>query len=508
MKPTSLLLYSIFLFLGVVVGYFVKKYSLNKREKKIEGSFDQILEQRKNESEKILIEAKEKALKILDSAKDEERERLENVRKEEVRLRLWEQKFHTQEEKIEKTKEVLQGKAEELKQIKETLDELKKEEDEKLGKIAQLSKKEAQDMVFVNINKEYEKEIKELIMRLEKGKKEVLEKKGVEIMLESMQKYAPSKIEEYTTATVELHDNEIKGKIIGKEGRNIKSFQRATGVDLLIDETPNIVVISSFNPLRREIAKETLTRLIKDGRIQPARIEELYQKVKEEFSEKIQTLGEESCAELNINDFPSKLVYLVGMLNFRTSYGQNLLRHSVEVAQLSKLLAQELGVEREIIVRAGLLHDIGKVLSHDVEGSHVEIGKRILEKFELDDRIVKAVLYHHDLGGEAPLESKIIQVADSISSSRPGARKESYEAYIKRIESLEKAINTFEGVDSSYVISGGREVRVFINPKFISDLEALNLAKKIAKKIEEEIRYPGEIKINVIRETRVIEYAR
>lgn len=508
MQPITIVFSLVFLIIGAIVGYLFKKFSLSRKEKQITGSIKGLIEEKRNEAEKIVLEAKDRALKILDQAKNEEKERLDNVRKEEVRLRSWEQKLHNREEKIEKVKEAIQAKAEDLRSLRESLEEIKKEEEEKLRSIAGLSKEEARKILFETINRDYEKEIKELVTRLEKNKKEILEKKGTEIMLEAMQRYAPSKIEEYTTATVELPDDETKGKIIGKEGRNIKTFQRITGVDVLIDETPNVVVISSFSPLRREIGKETLTRLIKDGRIQPARIEEIYQKVKEEFSERIQMLGEESCAELGINDFPSKLIYLVGMLHFRTSYGQNLLRHSVEVAHLSKLLAQELNVDKDVCCRAGLLHDIGKVLSHDIEGSHVEIGKRILEKFELDDRIVRAVLFHHEIGVEAPLEAKIIQVADAISSSRPGARKESYEAYIKRIESLEKTINSFEGVESSYVISGGREVRVFINPKLISDLEAMNLAKKIAKKIEEEITYPGEIKVNVIRETRVIEYAR
>lgn len=498
------------LIIGIIIGYVIKKITLSVKEKKLEGSFGKILEVKKQEGEKIILSAKEKALKVLEKAKEEEKERLANLRKEESRLREWERKLRQLEESLNTLKENFKKKTEEVLLKEKELEDIRKKQQEALEKIAKLKKSEAKEKLFKDIEKEYEKDIKDFIKSLEEKKKEIIEKKAIQIMLDAMSRYAPLKVEEYSSTTVELPNDEIKGKIIGKEGRNIKVFQRITGVDLIIDDTPNVVTISSFNPLRRELAKETLLRLIKDGRIQPARIEEIYNKVKEEFQDKIKKLGEEAVDELKIDNFPQKLIYLIGMMNFRTSYGQNLLRHSIEVAHICNLLAQELGLDSEVCKRAGLLHDIGKVLSHDIEGSHTEIGKKILEKFDIDKKIIDAVYHHHDSGynDNTPIEAKIVQVADAISSVRPGARKESYEAFIKRVENLEKIVNSFEGVENSYVISAGREIRVFVNPKMISDIEAMNLARNIAKKIEEEVRYPGEIKINVIRETRVIEYAR
>jgi ribonuclease Y len=300
----------------------------------------------------------------------------------------------------------------------------------------------------------------------------------------------------------------MKGRIIGKEGRNIRTFQKETGTELIVDETPETVVVSSFNPLRRHIAKVSLERLIADGRIQPARIEETVSDVKKEFSHKVRELGKEAVYELGITEFEPKLVYLIGMLYFRTSYGQNVLKHSVEMGHIGTIIAEELDADVTVVKKGCLLHDIGKAVSHEVEGSHVEIGKRIMERFGIDERVIEAASAHHEDYPFSTIESRIIQATDAISASRPGARKDDYESYIKRLEELESLAKSFDGVERAFAIQAGREIRIFVHPREVKDTGAYRLAKKVSKKIEKDLSYPGEVKVNVIRETRAVEYAR
>jgi len=341
-----------------------------------------------------------------------------------------------------------------------------------------------------------------------KERREEIEKKSIEILATAMQRYSRSSAAELTTTAVPLPDEEFKGKIIGKEGRNIRAFERLTGVELIIDETPDSIVISSFDPVRREVAKSALEKLIKDGRIQPAKIEEKVEEATQEIAKKIMEAGEAAAYEVGVYDLPKEIVQLLGRLAYRTSYGQNVLRHSVEVTHFAGMLAEELGLNAEIAKRGALLHDIGKSIDHEVPGSHVDIGRKILKKYNIDERVINAMEAHHEEYPYAIPEAYVVSTADAISAARPGARRDTLENYLKRLGELEQIASSFEGVKNSYAISAGRELRIFVVPEKIDDFGALELARSIAKKVESELKYPGEIRVVVIRETRAVEYAR
>lgn len=494
--------------LGAIAGYLFRHWLAQRRIGSSEKKAAELIRKAKDEAQQIIIEAKDKALNSLEKAKLEEQQRQEQINRQEERLSMREERVERDLQAISRQKNALLERVEKIREIQQNVQALQKEAEEKLQKIAKLTVKQAKEKVMALAEEENKQDIVDLIKKLEKEKQEEVEKKAADLIAQTMQRIVTSQAEEFTTTTVNLKDEEIKGRIIGKEGRNIRAFQKVTGVELIIDETPDAVVISSFNPLRRQIAKVALERLILDGRIQPTRIEDTVAKVKEEFSKKIRQLGEEAVYELGITDFDPQLVYLIGMLYFRTSFGQNVLRHSLEVAYISSILAEELGGNVTVCKKAALLHDIGKAVSHEVEGSHVEIGKKIMEKFKVDKDVIDAAIAHHEDYPFVSLESRLIQVADALSASRPGARRENYEEYIKRLEELENLSNSFEGVKKTYAIQAGREIRVFVDAEKITDLKARKLAKAIAEKIEKEVNYPGEIKVNVIRETRVIEYAK
>jgi len=494
--------------LGSIAGYLFRHWLAQKKVGSSEKRANEILKKAKDDSREIVIKAKDRALDTLEKTKAAEQQRQDQLRRHEERLEAREERVIKDLEEMDRQKNTLLEKVEKIKEIQKNVQSLEEEAMDKLQKIAKLTIKQAQNKVMGMAEKENEEALLELTKKLEKEKQENIDIKSADLIAQAMQRIAASQAEEFTTTTVAIKDEEIKGRVIGKEGRNIRAFQKITGVELIIDETPDTIVISSFNPLRRQIAKVALERLILDGRIQPARIEETVAKVKEEFSDKIKQLGENTVYELGITDFDPQLVYLIGMLHFRTSFGQNILRHSVEVAHIAMILAEELKGNVAIVKKAGLLHDIGKAMSHEVEGSHVEIGKKIMEKFKVDKEVINAAIAHHGDYPFVSIESRFIQAADAISASRPGARRENYEAYIKRLEELENLSNSFDGVKKTYAIQAGREVRIFVDAEKISDMEAYKLAKKIAKKIEEEMTYPGEIKVNVLRETRAIEYAK
>jgi ribonuclease Y len=494
--------------LGSIAGYIFRHWLAQKKIGSSEKKANEILKKAKNDARELIIKAKDKALNTLEKTKAEDRQRQNQLRRQEERLEAREERIIKDLEEMDRQKNTLLEKVEKIKEIQKNVQVLEKETKEKLQKIAKLTNKQARDKIIKIAEKENEEALLELTKKLEKEKQENIDIKSADFIAQAMQRIAASQAEEFTTTTIAIKDEEIKGRIIGKEGRNIRAFQKITGVELIIDETPDTIVISSFNPLRRQIAKVALERLILDGRIQPARIEETVAKVKEEFSDKIRQLGEDAVYELGITDFDPQLVYLIGMLHFRTSFGQNILRHSVEVAHIATILAEELKGRVTIVKKAGLLHDIGKAMSHEVEGSHVEIGKKIMEKFKVDKEVIDAAIAHHGDYPFVSIESRLVQTADAISASRPGARRENYEAYIKRLEELENLGSSFNGVKKTYAIQAGREVRIFVDAEKINDMEAYKLAKEIAKKIEKEIAYPGEIKVNVLRETRAIEYAK
>jgi ribonuclease Y len=480
--------------------------------KKRAGTLEAKLQKRvidvKEETTTMFKKAEQKAADIVDKSQKEVDERRREFLKAQQILLDREHLLDTKISSFEQKEKELQEKGEKLKGIKDVLDKLRAEAEEKLEKISSLSREDARAELLRLVEIEYEQEILEKIKKLEQTGTEKLQGRAKEIVVLAIQKCAVSQAQELTTTTVLLTNEEIKGRIIGKEGRNIRTFEKLTGVELIVDETPESVVISGFNPIRRQIAKVALDKLIQDGRIQPAKIEEKVEEAKAEIAQKIKEMGEKAVYDTGIIGMNDKLVQLVGRLYYRTSYGQNVLLHSMEVATISETIAEELKANSQIAKRAGLLHDIGKAIDQQIKGSHIEIGIKILEKFGESEAVIKAMRSHHEDYPADTLEAVIVKTADAISSSRPGARKDTLENYLQRLKELEDLANKFEGVDRTYAIQAGREIRVFVKADRVDDLGAQKMAKQIAEKIEDELKYPGEIKVTVMRETRVIEYAR
>ncbi len=493
---------------GSVLGYFARQSIAKKRIGTIEQKLQEKVSQAQKEQERIIEEAQRKASAALEKTKREEDLSRKRFLKTEQFLIKKENALEQKSSSLEKRDQELQQKSQKLREIKESLEKIKEESLEKLQKLAGLSRDEAKKELLKGCEKEYEQEMMEKIQKLEREGKDQLQRRAQEIIVQAIQKCALSQSQENTTTTVSLPSDEIKGRIIGKEGRNIRTLEKLTGVEIVVDETPEAVVISGFDPLRRHIARISLEKLISDGRIQPARIEEIVQKTQEEVVSQIKESGEAAVYDTGIIGLDPKLVQLLGRLRFRTSFGQNVLLHSIEVSHLAGALAAEVGGNVKVAKKAGLLHDIGKAVDHQVEGSHVDIGIRVLERFGIEKEIIQAMKSHHEDYPYETLEAAIIQAADQISGARPGARKDTLEHYLKRLEDLEQIAANLPGVDKVWALHAGKEIRVFVKPDQVSDLQAHQLAKEIARRIQEELRYPGEIKVNVIRESRVIEYAK
>ena len=494
--------------LGAFLGYFARQSIARKQIGTLEERIEKRSNQAKQEAQALITRAKQDASNILERARKEEEERKAEVLKTEKLLLKRESQLQQNLSEMETRRKEINERAEKIKELKENLNELIKEEINKLERIAGLNKEQAKESLLERVEKECQKDILQKMIKMEQEGQEKIEAKAKEMIAMAIQRYALPQAQDTTTTTVSLPSDKIKGRIIGKEGRNIKAFEKATGVEVLVDETPEVITISSFNPFRRYVAQKAMERLIEDGRIQPARIEEVVKKFEQEALEKAKQAGETAVYETGVLDLPSKLVELLGRLRFRTSFGQNVLLHSIEVSLLSGMLAEEIGANVKVARKAGLLHDIGKAVDHQVQGSHVDIGIKILEKFGIEKEVIDAMKSHHEEYPYANLESRIIQTADQISGARPGARKDTLENYLKRLEDLENVATRFEGVEKAYAIQAGRELRVFVKPEEVDDLTAHKLARDISKRIAEELNYPGEIKVIVIREKRVIEYAR
>jgi ribonuclease Y len=496
------------LFFGILSGYYLRQSLLKKRAGTLEAKLQKKVKKANEDATNTINQAKEKSRQIIDKAmKDEEERRRDVYRAEQILLKR-EDNLDKKISEHEKKEKEFQGKIEKLKKIKDSLEELKKEALKKLERVSKLNRKEAKKELLEKVKEEYEKDIIERTKKLDEEGKEKLEKRAKEILSFAIQKFALSQTQETTSSNLALPSDEIKGRIIGKEGRNIKTLEKLTGVEIVVDETPETVLISSFDPIRRHIAKRSLEKLIEDGRIQPARIEEIVEKTKEEVSSQIKEAGNQAVYDTGVIGLDPKLINLLGRLKFRTSYGQNVLLHSIEVCHLAGALAAEIGADVKVCKRAGLLHDIGKAVDHQVEGSHVDIGIKILEKFRESKDIIDAMKSHHEEYPYASLEAVLVQAADQISGARPGARKDTLENYLKRLEDLEQVALSFNGVEKAWALNAGREIRVFVKPQEIDDSTAYKLARDIAKRIQEELNYPGEIKVNVIRESRVVEYAK
>ncbi len=493
--------------IGIAAGYFIRKNLAKREVEGAEAKAENLLKEAKNKQKEILLQANDKALNIIDDAKREEQQRRRELTHMQQRLEKRESIFDQKLLDLENKQQKLLDKAKEVEEVKEKINKIREEQLQKLEKIAKMTKDQAKDVLLENTEKMVKEDILGRLKKLQDEGQEELDKKAREILSLSIQRCSIPQAQEITTTTVDLPSDEMKGRIIGREGRNIRSIEQLTGVEIVVDDTPMAITISGFSPIRRHVAKRALEALILDGRIHPARIEEAIENAKKQIALEIKKAGEDSLYELGITGIDPKLVQILGRLKFRTSYGHNVLLHSMEVAHLAGLLAEELGADVTVCKKGGLFHDIGKAVDHEVKGGHPEIGYDIMKKFNMPEEIAYMCIAHHE---DAPktLEGIIVKVADAISGARPGARKDTYERYLQRLEELENVANSFEGVQKSYAIQAGREVRIFVMPDTIDDLAAAKLAQNIAHKIEEELKYPGEIKVSVIREMRITEYAR
>ena len=498
--------------IGILVGIVYRKKVAESKIKSAEEESKKIVNMAKIEAENMkkakIIEAKEEIVNSRNELDKEIKERRGEVQRQETRLIQKEENLDRRSENFEKKEEDLELRIKELDERRQEIEELHEKEVQELQKIASLTRDEAKDILLKEVEKDVASEKAAIIRDAKLKAKEEANKTAKELLTYAVQKCAADHSQETTVSIVALPSDEMKGRIIGREGRNIKALETLTGVDLIIDDTPEAVVLSGFDPLRREVAKIALEKLIDDGRIHPAKIEEMVEKAKEEVDTRIKEEGERAVLETGVIGLHPDIVKLIGKLKYRTSYGQNVLNHSIEVSNLARIMAEELGLDPKIARRAGLLHDIGKALDHDMEGTHVEIGVEILKKYKENVLVINAVEAHHGDVEPKTLEAVLIQAADAVSASRPGARRETVEAYIKRLQNLEEIADSFEGVEKSFAIQAGRDVRIIVKPDKISDDKMTILARDVAKKVESEMEYPGQIKVNLIRETRVIDYAK
>ncbi len=498
--------------IGIFLGMFLRKRIAESKIQGAEIEAKRLVDLAKVEAENIkkeeIIKAKEEIMKDRDELDKEIKERRSEVQKQESRMIQKEENLDKRSDNLEQKEKNLEKEYESIELQKKEVNELFEKESQELQRIAGLSKEEAKKFLLDQLEKEISTEKAKLIRDLSQKAKEESTKNAKEIISYAVQKCAADHTSETTVSIVNLPSDEMKGRIIGREGRNIKALETLTGIDLIIDDTPEAVILSGFDPLRREVARIALEKLIDDGRIHPAKIEEMVEKAKEELSQTIKDEGERAVLETGVNNLHPDIIQLLGKLKYRTSYGQNVLSHSIEVSNLARIMAEELGLDAKKARRAGLLHDIGKALDHDMEGTHVQIGVDILKKYKENPLIINAVEAHHGDVEPQTMEAVLVQAADAISASRPGARRETLEAYIKRLESLEAIADSFEGVEKSFAIQAGREVRIIVKPDKINDDQMTVLARDVSKKIEEEMEYPGQIKVNVIREKRIVDYAK
>lgn len=497
---------------GSFIGYLIAKSIIEKAYKRAQKDAESIIKKAEQDAaelrRKTIVEAREEVHKLREEVETELRRREQEIRLIEERLLRREEMLSKREELVEKKESSLEQLRAQLESAKKKIEQREKELDEKFTELAGMTVEEARQIVLDEARSRYEHDLALMFKQIKERYEEEAEREAKKIIAAAVQRYAPEYVGEITVSTVSLPNDEMKGRIIGREGRNIRAFEKITGVDLVIDDTPEVVVLSSFNPIRREIARITLEKLVADGRIHPARIEEMYEKAKQEVEKAIKEAGQEAVLKVGVTAIHPELVKLLGKLKYRTSYGQNVLAHSIEVAQLAALMADELGLDAEKAKRGGLLHDIGKALDHEVEGSHTEIGAEIVRRYGEPDYVVNMIMSHHGETEPTYPESVLVAAADALSAARPGARRESLENYIKRLVKMEKIAMSFKNVEKAYAIQAGREIRVIVEPEKVDDAEAEKMAYEIAKKIEEEVEYPGVLKVVVIREKRSIAYAK
>ena len=498
--------------IGVVVGMQLRKKIAESKIDGAEKEAKRLVDLAKVEAENMrkeeIIKAKEEIMNNRKELDQEIKERRSEVQKQESRIMQKEENLDKRSENLEKKEKDLDREYQSLENQKNEVNELYEKQVQELQRVASLSREEAKEQLLAQVDKEITAEKAKILRELNQKAKEDANKNAKEIITYAVQKCAADHTSETTVSIVNLPNDEMKGRIIGREGRNIKALETLTGIDLIIDDTPEAVILSGFDPLRREVARIALEKLIDDGRIHPSKIEETVEKAKEELNTIIKEEGERAALEAGVNNLHPDIIRLLGKLKYRTSYGQNVLSHSIEVSNLARIMAEELGLDAKRARRAGLLHDIGKALDHDMEGTHVQIGVDILKKYKENPLIINAVEAHHGDVEPQSMEAVLVQAADAISASRPGARRETLEAYIKRLESLEQIADSFDGVEKSFAIQAGREVRIIVKPDRVSDDQMTILARDVSKRIEDEMDYPGQIKVNIIREKRVVDYAK
>jgi ribonucrease Y len=508
----SLLMIIAALILGLGGGYFIRKLIAEAKISSAETAAKKILEEAEQEANSIKrekqLEAKEEVHRLRTEVERENKDRRAEIQRMERRLLQKEETLDRKTANVERKEEDLRKKEEDNRLFHEQLEQLQQQQLTELERVSGMSSEEAKELLLKRVREEINHEMLVMVKDMENQAKAEGDKKAREIVTLAIQRCAADHVTESTVSVVSLPNDEMKGRIIGREGRNIRALETLTGIDLIIDDTPEAVIISGFDPIRREVARLSLEKLVSDGRIHPARIEEIVEKTRKEVENQIKEEGERATFEAKVHGIHPELVYLLGKLRFRTSYGQNVLQHSIEVAHLAGIMASELGLDVNFAKRAGLLHDIGKAIDHETEGSHVFIGAEIAKKYKESDTIVNAIEAHHGDTDFKTMEAVLIQSADAISAVRPGARRETLEAYIKRLEKLENIADSFEGVEKAYAIHAGREIRIMVKPDRIDDYASIQVARDIVKKIESELEYPGQIKVTVIRETRAVDYAK
>lgn len=501
---------------GLLAGYYARTLVASNKTARAEQEADKIIGKAKEklaeteqQAKGMILEAKEEASKLREKSEKEERERRADMLDLEKRLITKDEQLDRKMDDIEKQKEAILKKDSEVQEVKAEILKIRDNQLAKLESVAKLTREEARDQLFTRLEKEYKDDVLRLIRTVEQEARDQADEKARDIIAEAIQRYAADTATESTVFSVQIPGEELKGRIIGKEGRNIHAFEKATGVDLIIDDTPDTVIISGFDPIRRHIAKRALERLVKDGRIQPSRIEELVEKADKEINAEMKKAGEDAVLELGLTGLHPDLIKIIGRLQFRTSYGQNVLRHSIEAAHIAAMMGAQLGMDIRMVKLATLMHDIGKALDHEYEGSHIELSRDIAVKYGMPKEVIQALeVSHEGFGGPKTALDFLVMAADAISASRPGARRESAENFVKRLEDLERIATSYEGVGKAYAIQAGREVRIMVQPDKIDDLAAAKLAHNVARQIEKEMTYPGQVKVNVIREVRAEDIAK
>lgn len=497
---------------GIIAGYFVRKNIYESKIGQANSEADRIIKQAEDDSKRIhkekLLEAQEEIYKLRTESERENKERRSDLQKFERRVIQKEEILDKKLQNLEQKETSLGDKLKNVAKKEEEIEAIKTQQLEKLESISGITSDKAKEIILTNAERDVRREMSIMIKEIESQAKEEAEKKSREIIGYAIQKCAADHVAETTVTVVNLPNDEMKGRIIGREGRNIRTLETLTGIDLIIDDTPEAVILSGFDPIRREVARIALEKLIADGRIHPARIEEMVDKARKEVENIIKEYGEQAAFETGVHGLHPELVKLLGRLNYRTSYGQNVLKHSIEVAHIAGIMAAEIGADIRLAKRAGLLHDIGKAVDHEMEGTHVEIGMDLLKRYKESKEVIHAMSTHHGDYEPQTIEAVLVTAADAISAARPGARRETLEAYIRRLEKLEEIANSYEGVDKSFAIQAGREIRIMVKPENVSDEDIHLLARDMTKRIEDELEYPGQIKVSIIRETRAIEYAK